>query len=162
WWLPQLYMRRSVALVANTPDQAVTQTPTEMNSSTADYRAPERRRYGFAGRALELLTIERHLQRGRIVILHGLAGIGKSALARETADWLTRTRLYGRASFVSFEHGGSAAVLLSALGHDIGLHDGQFNPSATTTALEQVRRALGERPTLVVVDNLETILTGGD
>jgi Cdc6-like AAA superfamily ATPase len=48
-------------------------------------------RYGFSGRTLELFHVERYLIKQFIVILYGFAGTGKTALAREAADWLTRT-----------------------------------------------------------------------
>src|SRR5436305_11632040 len=87
---------------------------------------PPKPRYPFSGRARELLQIERHLLHNRLVVLSGFGGIGKTALAREAADWLTRTGLYMLACFVSFEHGGDAPLLLSELGTFLGVNDGNY------------------------------------
>jgi tetratricopeptide (TPR) repeat protein len=120
---------------------------------------PPAPRYGFTGRARELHRIERWLLRGSAVVVHGFGGMGKTAIAREAADWLTRTGMYQAACFVSFEHGGDAAMLLSALGHRLGV---DFDSRETDAALGRLRVALKQRPTLVIADNLESILPGGD
>src|SRR5437016_12393468 len=103
---------------------------------------PAEPRYGFSGRAYELLQIERCLLHGQLVVMHGFGGVGKTALVREIADWLTRTRMYDAASFVSFEHGGDAATLLSALGTFLGVYDGHYNPNETKAALAKLEPAL--------------------
>ena len=123
---------------------------------------PAEPRYGFSGRAYELLQIERCLLHGQLVVIHGFGGVGKTALVRETADWLTRTKMYDAASFVSFEHGGDAATLLSALGTFLGVYDGNYNPNETKAALAKLEPALKQKRTLVIADNLESILPGGD
>src|SRR5437016_6875067 len=123
---------------------------------------PAEPRYGFSGRAYELLQIERCLLHGQLVVMHGFGGVGKTALVRETADWLTRTKMYDTACFVSFEHGGDSATLLSALGTYLGVYDGHYNPDDRTAALARLKPALKEKPTLVIADNLESILPGGE
>src|SRR6266568_9447385 len=114
WWLPHFYQQRPLVLRATRPSGTLElqqAAPERLSESM-----PAEPRYGFSGRAYELLQIERCLLHGQLVVMHGFGGVGKTALVRETADWLTRTRMYDAASFVSFEHGGDAATLLSALG----------------------------------------------
>ena len=108
------------------------------------------------------MQIERCLLHGQLVVTHGFGGVGKTALVRETADWLTRTKMYDAATFVSFEHGGDAAMLLSALGTFLGVYDGNYNPNDTKAALAKLEPALKQKRTLVIADNLESILPGGD
>ena len=43
---------------------------------------PAEPRYGFSGRAYELLQIERCLLHGQLVVMHGFGGVGKTALVR--------------------------------------------------------------------------------
>src|SRR5205807_5272394 len=114
---------------------------------------PDEPRYGFSGRAYELLQIERCLLHGQLVVIHGFGGVGKTALVRETADWLTRTKMYDEAIFVSFEHGGDAVMLLSALGNFLGVYDGNYNPNDPKAALARLKSALKEKRTLVIADN---------
>src|SRR6266567_4174504 len=123
---------------------------------------PPEPRYGFSGRSRELLQVERHLLQGKLVVIHGFGGVGKTALVREAADWLTRTGMYTGACFVSFEHGGDSATLLSALGSYLGVYDGHYNPNDRTAALARLKPTLKEKPTLVIADNLESILPGGE
>ncbi len=123
---------------------------------------PPEPRYGFSGRSHELLQVERYLLRGKLVVISGFGGVGKTALVREAADWLTRTGMYAGACFVSFEHGGEASVLLSALGSYLGVYDGNYNPNAPQAALARLKPTLKDRPTLVLADNLESVLPGGE
>jgi tetratricopeptide (TPR) repeat protein len=161
WWLPHFYQQRPVVLRATRPSGKLDlqlASPSERLSETM----PDEPRYGFSGRAYELLQIERFLLRDQLVVIHGFGGVGKTALVRETADWLTRTSMYDAATFVSFEHGGDAATLLSALGTFLEVYDGYYNPNDTKAALAKVEPALKEKRTLVIADNMESILPGGD
>lgn len=99
------------------PTRKSKRQPTSTSLPRLNTEMPAEPRYGFSGRARELLQVERHLLRGKLVVIFGFGGIGKTALAREAADWLTRTDMYAGACFVSFEHGGDTGTLLSALGH---------------------------------------------
>ncbi len=61
-----------------------------------------------------------------------------------------------------FEHGGDAPALLHALGAHLGLDGAQFDHTNIPAALDRLRPALQARPTLLIADNLESILPGGD
>ena len=163
WWLPHYYQQRPLALQATgKPKSKAKKQPADTLPSRLNTDMPPEPRYGFSGRSRELLQVERHLLRGKLVIIHGFGGVGKTALVREAADWLTRTGMYTGACFVSFEHGGDAATLLSALGSYLGVYDGHYNPNDRTAALARLKPALKEKPTLVIADNLESILPGGE
>jgi tetratricopeptide (TPR) repeat protein len=120
---------------------------------------PPEPRHGFHGRARELLDLERAFAGRRIVVLHGFGGEGKTALATQAAGWLVRTGLFRRAAFLSFEHGGSLELALSELGEalvgpDFKIHEG--DPA------QAIAGSLAATPTLVVWDNFESLLPGGD
>src|SRR6266568_3609386 len=160
WWLPHFYQQRPLLLRATRPSGKLDLQPA--SSVRLSESMPAEPRYGFSGRSYELLQIERRLLRDQLMVMHGFGGVGKTALVRETADWLTRTKMYEAACFVSFEHGGDAATLLSALGTFLGVYDGHYNPNDTKAALAKVEPALKQKRTLVIADNLESILPGGD
>src|SRR5947209_2478483 len=161
WWLPHYYQQRPLELSPTRPSGELKE-PIAPSSVRLNETMPAEPRNGFTGRAHERLQLERHLQRGKLVVIHGFGGVGKTALVRETADWLTRTKMYDGACFVSFEHGGDATVLLSALGNFLGVYDGDYNPNDPKAVLARLKPALREKRTLVIADNLESILPGGE
>src|SRR5205085_10597803 len=116
----------------------------------------------FTGRSAELLQIERSLLRKRIVVVSGFGGIGKTALAREVADWLTRTKMYDSTCFVSFEQGGDAPVFLSVLGNVLAINDGSYHPYDPPAALAILAPLLKKQHVLIIADNVESILPGGN
>lgn len=161
WWIPHFYQQRPLTLHATTAPLKRSQRQTNAPARFNDAMPPEPR-YQFGGRARELLQTERHLLGKRLVVLSGFGGVGKTALVREVADWLTRTGMYTSACFVSFEHGGDAKMLLSTLGGFLGMNDASFDPQKPYTALAQIQPILQQRPTLVIADNLESLLPNGD
>ena len=141
WWLPHYYQQRPVVFEATTtptkkPKRKKASGDTD-NIPLLNKDMPQEPRYGFTGRALELLRIERALLQKKLVVIYGFGGMGKTALTREAADWFTRTGMYNGACFVSFEHGGDATTLLSAVGNFLGINDGKYNPMNSTVALSQ-------------------------
>jgi tetratricopeptide (TPR) repeat protein len=162
WWLPHFYQQRPLLLQATKRVQRRNKPQDTSLSSRLSDGMPAEPRYGFSGRARELLHIERRLVQEKVVVVHGFGGVGKTALVREAADWLTRTKMYEGACFISFEYGGDASVLLSTLGHYLGIYDSQYNPNDWAKALKQLKPTLKKRHILVIADNLESILPGGE
>ncbi len=127
---------------------------------------------GFVGRSRELLALQRLLfsaplasgsgaggEGPRYAVVRGQGGEGKTALAAEFARWMVRSQQVRRAAFVSVETHSHAAAVLDALGAQLV---GTGYSVATFADLEQavlpIERALREQATLLVVDNLESIL----
>jgi len=117
---------------------------------------------GFIGRSRELLVLERQLRpqsnQARWALIRGQGGEGKTALAVEYARWQVRSGQTRRAAFVSVEQHSSAEAVLDALGR-------QLVPDYSVTAypdidqaLQPIERALREQPTLLILDNLESLL----
>ncbi|PDV98645.1 hypothetical protein CJ255_21845, partial [Candidatus Viridilinea mediisalina] len=155
WWLPHYYMQRALDFqpqAGAAPVAAPVAAPPLSN-----FPAPPR--YGFGGRARELHQIERALQRGQAVLIHGFGGQGKTSLACEAATWLSATGMFSGACFISAEaSSGGATWLLASLARHLGCADGHFHPDNHTTALAQLRPHLRQRRTLIVLDNLESWL----
>ncbi|MBL8190327.1 MAG: TIR domain-containing protein, partial [Acidobacteria bacterium] len=114
---------------------------------------------GFIGRSRELLALQRLLRQERYAVVRGQGGEGKTALAAEFARWMVRSQQMRRAAFVSVETYSHVAAVLDALGRQLV---GQDYSVATFDDLEKaihpVERALREQATLLVVDNMESIL----
>jgi hypothetical protein len=147
WWLPHYYQQRLLTLRPVASPEIIPPQPVLLSG------LPEPPRYGFAGRCRELLFIERTLLKKKVVVLHGFGGIGKTALATEAANWLTKAGMYRGACFVSCEGGGDAAKILSTLGAHLEIDTDDFSPADPKTALPKIASAVREQSTLVVVDN---------
>ncbi len=161
WWLPHFYQQRSLTLIPSKQAHRPRKRLTNISERRLNAQMPGPPRYGFTGRAYELLQIERWLMRHKLVVIHGFGGIGKTALVREAADWLTHTQMYDRACYISFEHGGDTVTMLSALGNYLEVYDGHYNPHDSKAALKKLEPVLKKQRTLVLADNLESIMPNG-
>ena len=114
---------------------------------------------GFVGRSRDLLSLERLLRQERWAVLRGQGGEGKTALAAELARWQVRSQQVERAAFVSMELYRRRADLLDALGHQlVGADYSAVNFESPEQALQPIERALREQATLLVFDNMESVL----
>lgn len=157
WFVPVLFQEKD-------DPQLFRATPSQQTQ--ADYQTALARRVGhlpavpatgFVGRSRELLALQRLLVTAPYAVLRGQGGEGKTALAAEFARWMLRSHQVQRAAFVSVETHGNARAVVDALGQQLVQAD--FSAAGDlAVAIQQVERALREQATLVVVDNLESIL----
>ncbi|MFM7513370.1 MAG: CHAT domain-containing protein, partial [Cyanobium sp.] len=160
WFVPVLYQEE------NDP-QLFTAIPAPQ--TTEDLKARLRKRLGevppepvdtgFVGRSRDLLALERLLRQERWAVLRGQGGEGKTALAAELARWLVRSQQVKRAAFVSVELCSHGGAVLDALGRQ--LVGGDYSAAkfeSSEQALQPIERALKEQATLVVIDNMESVL----
>ncbi|HXU31309.1 MAG TPA: tetratricopeptide repeat protein [Thermoanaerobaculia bacterium] len=112
---------------------------------------------GFIGRSRELLALQRLLQENCYAVVRGQGGEGKTALAAEFARWMVRSHQIRRAAFVSVETHANERAVVDALGKQV-VHEDFSAAGDLAEAIQQVERALRERATLLVVDNMESIL----
>ena len=118
---------------------------------------------GFIGRSRELLALQRLLRHERWAVVRGQGGEGKTALAAEFARWMVRSHQIDRAAFVSVEALEKNIVesVLDRLGHQLvkrGFLTAADCKGNVEKAEQEIVRALRERPTLLVLDNMESIL----
>ncbi len=90
--------------------------------------------------------------------MRGQGGEGKTALAAEFARWLVRSQQLRRAAFVSVETHSTVAAVLDALGRQLVPAYSIATFDTPEQAILPVERALAEQATLLVVDNMESIL----
>jgi tetratricopeptide (TPR) repeat protein len=117
--------------------------------------------HGFVGRSRTLLQLERMLRQMQYVVIRGSGGMGKTALAIELARWLARSGRFARVAFVNVEPQNVQDVrgVLDTIGR-------QLLPQYTVAqygrdlaaALQPVARALRDFPTLILLDNMESVL----
>jgi CHAT domain/AAA domain len=112
----------------------------------------------FFGRSRELLKAERILERKRYVVIRGEGGEGKTALAVELAQWLVMIGRFARAVFVNLETARDADGLRSAICAQL-LPDWLSQTAGHEPLVaELLARELGARRTMIVLDNMESVL----
>ena len=159
WFVPVLFQEKDdPQLFKITPTkQTVADFQTALNNRLGEL--PPVPETGFIGRSRELLALQRLFKQERYAVVRGQGGEGKTALAAEFARWMVRSQQMRRAAFVSVETHSHAAAVLDALGRQLV---GKDYSVATFDDLEKailpVERALREQSTLLLVDNMESIL----
>jgi hypothetical protein len=115
----------------------------------------------FIGRSRVLLRLERLLEQAPYAVIRGSGGMGKTVLAVELARWLVQSSRYQRVAFVSVgpQNVQDVKGVLDAIGN-------QLLPQYATAgygddrqkALQPIERALQDFPTLILFDNMESVL----
>jgi len=160
WFVPVLYQEQDdPRLFTRAP------APRTLEAIRADLARrlgdlPKPPQTGFIGRSRELLALERLLHSERWALIRGQGGEGKTALACELARWRLRTGAAARIAFVSVEQHLRVEAVLDALGRQLvaGYSVTAFEDIAK--ARQPIERALREQSTLIVLDNLESLLPG--
>jgi tetratricopeptide (TPR) repeat protein len=160
WFVPVLYQEKA-------DPQLFTATPAPQTKEDLRSRLrarlgavpPEPVETGFVGRSRDLLALERLLRQERWAVVRGQGGEGKTALAAELARWLVRSQQLRRAAFVSVELCSHKDAVLDALGRQlVGADYSAAKYENPEQALLPIERALREQPTLLVIDNMESVL----
>jgi tetratricopeptide (TPR) repeat protein len=116
------------------------------------HRLPAMAEEGFFGRSWELWQIERAFVQGtRRITIAGFGGQGKTYLAVEAGRWLSQTGMFDTVCFVdyaAFQGVDAVSVAVSEIG--CVLEQSLIDAAAVT-------KALAERRTLIILDNLESL-----
>ena len=160
WFVPVLYQEKhDPQLFQATPAPQTKEDLQERLRARLGEVPPEPLDTGFVGRSRDLLALERLLRQERWAVLHGQGGEGKTALAAELARWLVRSQQVRRTAFVSVEICSQTNAVLDALGRQ--LVSAKYSTAkfeSPEQALMPIERELRERPTLLVIDNMESVL----
>jgi tetratricopeptide (TPR) repeat protein len=161
WFVPVLYQEEHDPQLVGLRPAADVQELQEKRRRLSLGHLPAPPAHAFHGRSRELLALERLLAREPYAVVVGQGGMGKTTLAAELARWLVRTQRFGRAAFVSLEHLQDVRSVVDALGRQL-LPEGESWSVAQfpelDTAVQYIERALRDRPTLLLLDNLESVL----
>jgi hypothetical protein len=157
WFVPVLYQEKDdPQLFTVTPSR---QTQEDFQAALASRlgELPPVPETGFIGRSRELLALQRLLRHERYAVVRGQGGEGKTALAAELARWMVRSHQVRRAACVSVETHGDQRAVVDALGRQVVGRE--FSAAGDLEdAILKVERTLREQATLLVVDNMESVL----
>ncbi|MCX6926197.1 MAG: CHAT domain-containing protein, partial [Verrucomicrobia bacterium] len=163
WFVPVLFQEETdPQLIRETPSARVREEIKKARELALG-RLPDPPQHTFVGRSRELLKAERLLCRdgdaaARYVVLRGEGGEGKTALGCELARWLVASQRFDRTAFVSLEQISDARAVLWVIGEQL-VPDFLSRAGQERNKAEQfVERALRDHPTLIVVDNCESVL----
>ncbi len=161
WFVPVLYQeRQDPSLVRQRLSPAALEdVAVRRKFNLGDLpHAPE---HSFIGRSRELLALERLLLTEPYAVIRGVGGEGKTTLAVELARWLVRTNRFRRAAFVSLEQYSDAKGMADTIGRQLvgaGYTASLYND--WQAALLPIKRELKDKPTIIVVDNVESLMAG--
>jgi hypothetical protein len=157
WFLPSLYQSQADVPLLSRQEQAPTgPTPPDPEAIETGGQLPVPPEAGFWGRTVELWQIERSFMAGaRRITLTGFGGQGKTELAAETGRWLVRAGMFDKCCFVgfaAFQGMDPLSYCLSELSATLGQN---------LIDAKQAEAALAATPTLLILDNLESLKDKG-
>ncbi|HRF05167.1 MAG TPA: tetratricopeptide repeat protein [Accumulibacter sp.] len=166
WFVPVLFQEKDDPQLFRTAPASQTLADFQTALATRLGALPKEPETGFVGRSRELLALQRLLGAdgsARYAVLRGQGGEGKTALAAEFARWLVRSQQMRRAAFVCVE--GLEKNLAESVIDQLGgqLLQKTFSTQADCSgdlrkAEQEIARALREQPTLLLIDNMESVL----
>ena len=161
WFVPVLFQEKDDPQLFRKVPSRKAESAVEIALAARLGELPAEPETGFIGRSRDLLALQRLLRqdgKGLYAVIRGQGGEGKTTLAAEFARWMVRSHQISRAVFVSIETHSNVLAVLDAVGRQLipGYTIATFTDP--DEAVRPVERALAEQLTLIVLDNMESIL----
>ncbi|MGB3515826.1 MAG: tetratricopeptide repeat protein [Elainellaceae cyanobacterium] len=155
WLVPVLYQQETYAPFTPSNDALDIDSFLEEPTAPKLIGFPEEGAYGFVGRDYDILRLERSLRQNSVVLLQGLAGVGKTQLACGFTRWLMETQGRSLSFFQSFEHGASLVNVVNQVGRTVW--GDKFSQYAWEQQQKAVLNYLRTQPCLLIWDNFEPV-----
>uniref|UniRef100_UPI0039C5AEC0 CHAT domain-containing protein n=1 Tax=Nostoc sp. CCY0012 TaxID=1056123 RepID=UPI0039C5AEC0 len=116
--------------------------------------------YGFFGRDLEILKIEKALLRHNVLLLQGMGGTGKTTLLNHLREWWQRTHFVEDVFYFGYDQ---KAWTLTQILFDIGqqvygkFEQAQFQAMSQPAQVQKLVAKLRGAAYAVILDNLESV-----
>ena len=147
WMLPVIYQNTPVQFrFSAAAPGAASAVPRYPKPATA---------YGFFGRDLDVLEIERRLlKRGNLLLVQGMGGAGKSTLLHHLGWWWQKTRFVEQVFYFGYDlKAYRLPMIIAAIGEQLGLPlTGRMQEDR-----HEVTRCLKSTRHLLMLDNMESI-----
>ncbi|MCL1467967.1 tetratricopeptide repeat protein [Argonema galeatum] len=159
WLVPVLYQQQSYQPF--TPKAApVSREEKRKARQEAQSRSlmdiPAKVGYEFIGRDYDILRLERAFRQNHVVLLQGMAGVGKTELTGGFARWLDETQgRIGGIFFTSFEQGAGLSLIVNQIGRVVWGED--FSQDLPEDQLDDVLDYLQNNHCLLIWDNFEPV-----
>jgi len=161
WFVPVLFQeQQDVQLFRRIPSERIAQVIRRERRLRLG-ALPQKEDLQFVGRSRELLALERLLLAQPWAVVVGQGGEGKTTLAVELAQWLVQSQRYQRAAFVSLESVQETRAVVDGIGRQLVPNYSVAQYPAEQLlgrALQPIQRALEDERTVIVVDNVESVL----
>jgi tetratricopeptide (TPR) repeat protein len=161
WFVPVLYQEKEdLQLLTHVPSREIKAIDRRVLENRFGV-LPSTPGHHFIGRSRELLKLERLLEQVSFAVLCGQGGEGKTTLAVELARWLVRTRRFDRAVFVSVEDVYDVRTVVDQIGRQLvpNYSVAEYSDKdLLTNALQRIERQIKNERTLIILDNMESIL----
>ena len=159
WVLPIVYQNQDVrfAVKPMTPEQETA----FYKAQAKQYSPPQQPGYGFVGRDVDILHIEKCLLTKRNLLLaRGMGGAGKTTLLHHLASWWQRTGLVQQIFYFGYdERSYTRQQIMRAIAKQLlGPEDfALFQSRSPEVQQTQLVKVLYNAPHLIILDNLESI-----
>ena len=158
WLVPVLYQQESYTpFIPSTTDTDVLDIEDFLEPTVSNLVGfPEEGAYGFIGRDYDILRLERAFRQNNIVLLQGMAGVGKTELACGFARWIDQTQgRTGKMFFMSFEQGATLSNVVNQVGREVWGE--KFSQYPAEQQQQAVLKYLKTQPSLLIWDNFEPV-----
>ncbi len=157
WLLPVVYRGRQVnfGLRSFTPQEE--EAYWQQQALMYQFEAPT---YGFVGRDLEILKIERSLLRQNVLLVQGMGGTGKTTLLNYLREWWQTTQFVKDVFYFGYDQ---RAYTLEQIVFAIGqrVYDryeaAQFQAMPAEAQVQKLVATLRAEPFALMLDNLESV-----
>lgn len=161
WFVPALYQEQDDPQLFSVKVGEAAERLVKKKRELQLGKLPPPPAHSFVGRSRMLLRLERLLEQEPYAVIRGSGGMGKTAIAAELARWLLRSGRFARAAFVSVEPQNVQDMpgVLDAIGNQLlpQYTAAQYGKDLAA-ARQPIERALRDNPTIILFDNMESVL----
>jgi len=161
WFVPVLYQEKEDIALFKGMSSPISIKESKAKREASYGALPPEPDHRFTGRSRELLAMERLLEQKKYMAIGGQGGEGKTTIAAELGRWLVRTRRFEQVVFVCVEDIYDVRTVVDRIGHQLvdKYSVAQFpDDELMTQALVPIEEELRKRKTLLILDNMESIL----